>query len=351
METKHRRSFFWPLLLIVIGVVFLLNTLGFLPGDGWELFLKLWPLLFIVGGLDNIFRGYGYIWAVISLGLGTVFLLANFGYLPWNAFNLLLRIWPLLLIAAGLDLILRGRSLISTLIGVLLAVVVIGGIIWLALGGVAGVAGDTTPLSEALGGASQLNVYISNPAGRVEIGSYDSTGKAVDGSLTLAPRQGIDHRYQVRSGVGDLRVTASESGFLPWAGGFSRPAWVLHLSREVPIALTVNTAAGEQQIDLRGLEIESLDLSVAVGSLDVTLPENGEFSGRLANPVGMIRVGVPRGALVEFRTNGVFLARSIPSGFTVSGERIYSPGANSANAQMKITIDQPIGRLVLIEAR
>ncbi len=351
MEPKTRRSIFWPLLLIVIGIVFLLNTLGFIRGDTWELFLRLWPLLFIVGGLDNIFRGRGYIWGVISLGLGTVFLLANFGYLPWNAFTLLLRFWPLLLIAAGLDLILRGRPLGSTLIGFLLAVVVVGGIIWFALSGAAGVASKTTPLSEALGGASSLNVYISNPAGRVEIGSYEGAGKALEGSVTLAPSQTVDRRYQVRSGVGDLRISSSGEAFLPWIGGVNRPVWSLKLSREVPVTLKVNTAAGEQQVDLRGLEIESLDLSVAVGSLDVTLPDHGEFDGKLANPVGMIRVSVPRGALVEFRTNGVFLAKSIPSGFSLSGDRIYSPGANSANAQMHISIDQPIGRLVLLEER
>ena len=53
METKARRSIFWALLLISIGVVFLLNTLGYIPGNGWELFLKLWPLIFIIGGLDK----------------------------------------------------------------------------------------------------------------------------------------------------------------------------------------------------------------------------------------------------------------------------------------------------------
>lgn len=351
MESKTRPSIFWPLLLITIGVIFLLNTLGYIQGSGWDLLLKLWPLLFIIGGLDSLFQGRGYIWAVISLGLGAIFLMANFDYISWSAFSLLLRFWPLLLIAAGLDLIFRGRSVLANIAGVLLAIVVVGGIIWFAMSGAAGVAGETTPLSEALGEATSLNVFVSNPAGRVEISSTDSPNTAVEGMVTLGPRQRVDHRYQVRNGVGDLRITSSGDAFLPWVGGLDRPTWSLELSREAPVTLTVNTAAGEEKIDLRGLMVASLDLSVAVGLLDVTLPEEGEFNGKLANPVGEVRVAVPRGALVEFRTNGVFLARSIPSGFTISGERIYSPGANSANAQMKITIDQPIGRLVLLEAR
>ncbi len=349
METHYRRSIFWPLLLITIGVIFLLNTLGFIHGDGWDLFLKLWPLFFIIGGLDNIFQGRGYIWAVISLGLGVVFLLANFGYIEWSSFSLLLRFWPLLLIAAGLDLIFRGRSLLTTLVGVILAVVVVGGILWFALSGGAVAAQQTTPLAQALGDVQSLNVYISNPAGQVEIGAAEGAGKAYEGSLILAPRQSVSDRYELKNGVGNLRITSAGNAFLPWTGGFDRPLWQLGLSGQVPLELTVDTAAGEQQIDLRELDVQSLDLSVAVGELNVILPEEGDFDGNLANPVGMIRVSIPRGALVELRTNGVFLSKSVPAGFSISGDRIYSPGANSASAEMRINIDQPIGRLVILE--
>jgi len=69
VERQYRHSVFFPLLLITIGVIYLLNVLGYILGDPWVLFLKLWPLLFIIGGLDNLFTGRGYIWAVISLGL------------------------------------------------------------------------------------------------------------------------------------------------------------------------------------------------------------------------------------------------------------------------------------------
>jgi len=348
METKHRRSIFWPLLLIAIGAVFLLNTLGFIQGDGWYWIFKLWPLLFIIAGLDTIFQGRSYIWAIVSLGLGAVLLLANFDYLPSGAINLLLRLWPLLLIAAGLDLIFRGRSALMSLFGTLLAVLVTGGVIWIAMSGISGAAREQMPISEPLGEASSLNVYISNPTGRVEIGSSDSPEMAIEGILSLAPRQTVDHRYQARNGVGDLQITSSGETFTLWVGGPDQPLWALKLNREVPIALTVNTSAGEQHIDLRGLEIENLDCSVAVGQLDLVLPEEGEFNARLANSVGLIQVAIPPGALVEIRTDSVFLTKSIPAGFIVSGDLIYSPGAHRANADIHLAIDQPIGRLELL---
>lgn len=349
MERTYRHSIFFPLLLISVGVIYLLNTLGYIHGEWWELFLKLWPLFFIIGGLDNIFMGRGYIWAVISIGLGAAFLLANFGYLQWSSLSLLLRFWPLLLIAAGLDLIFRGRSLAVNLIGILLAIVLIGGVFWFAISGATTAAMNTTPLSQALGEAKQLSIQIDNPTGRVEIRGTSSSTNALQGDVKLGPRETIDKTYVIQNGTGDLSIHTSGVEFLPWVGGFGQPIWNFSITNTVPVDLTVQTAAGEQKIDLRSLNLKDLHLSVAVGQINVILPAKGDFSGRLESPVGGINVSVPSGALVEFQTNGVFVAKTVSSGFTVSGDHIYSPGANSQNATMHITIDQPIGRLVLIE--
>lgn len=349
MERHYRHSLFFPLLLITVGVIYLLNVLGYILGDPWVLFLKLWPLLFIIGGLDNLFTGRGYIWAVISLGLGTAFLLANFGYLPWSSFTLFLRFWPLLLIAAGLDLIFRGRSPLATVIGVLLAVVLVGGVIWFAMSGVTTSAANLTTLSQPLGNAQKLTVQITNPTGQVEIRANSDSKNAFDGKVTLAPRETIDKSYEIKNGTGDLQIKSSGEAFLPWTAGFTQPQWNLSLTNAVPLSLEVRTAAGEQKIDLRAFNLEDLTLAVAVGQLTVILPAEGSFSGSLASPVGVINISVPSGALVEFQTNGVFVAKTITGGFTVSGNRIYSRGATSQNATIHITINQPIGRLVLSE--
>ncbi len=42
----------WPLLLIVIGILFLLSNLGLLAADVWATLVKLWPLILVVIGLD-----------------------------------------------------------------------------------------------------------------------------------------------------------------------------------------------------------------------------------------------------------------------------------------------------------
>jgi hypothetical protein len=349
VERHYRHSIFFPLLLISVGVIYLLNVLGYIQGDWWGLFLKLWPLLFIIGGLDNFIMGRGYVWGVISLGLGALFLMANFGYVEWSSLTLLLRFWPLLLIAVGLDLIFRGRSIAMTIIGILLAVLMVGGVFWFTISGSTAIAGNTTQISQTLDSARQLTVEINNPTGQVDIDTVSSSDTALWGSVTLSSHETVDQNYVVQNGTGDLTLKTSGAEFLPWIGGFGQPLWNFNLTNSVPVSLTIETAAGRQQIDLIGMDLEYLHLSVAVGQIDVTLPAAGNYSGKLTNPVGGIKITVPSGALVEFQTNSVIVSRSLSEGFTVSGNKVYSPGANSQNSTMHITIDQPIGRLIFTE--
>lgn len=50
---KGHKSFA-PLLLIFIGVLFLLNNYGVLPWSAWRYFFRLWPLLLIILGIRMV---------------------------------------------------------------------------------------------------------------------------------------------------------------------------------------------------------------------------------------------------------------------------------------------------------
>jgi hypothetical protein len=43
--------------LIVVGVIFLMNTTGVLPWSIWLNFLRFWPLFIVTAGIGIIFRG------------------------------------------------------------------------------------------------------------------------------------------------------------------------------------------------------------------------------------------------------------------------------------------------------
>src|SRR5690349_17224027 len=94
--------------LILIGVLFLLDNLGL--ADTHQIIAYGWPLLLVAMGGSRLLnavtveaRVAGGIW----IAVGLLFLMSNLGYLPFNVWRL---IWPTLLIAFGILMVLRSRT-------------------------------------------------------------------------------------------------------------------------------------------------------------------------------------------------------------------------------------------------
>lgn len=89
-----------------LGVIFLLGSLGEIR-MGW-FFAEFWPLILIFVGIWHMaasnFRNLGG--GLILIVLGGLFLLSNMGWLPYSAWRLL---WPSAVIVVGLWLIFRPR--------------------------------------------------------------------------------------------------------------------------------------------------------------------------------------------------------------------------------------------------
>jgi Domain of unknown function (DUF5668)/Cell wall-active antibiotics response 4TMS YvqF len=83
--------------LIVVGTLFLLGNLHVLPSLNW---FDFWPVILIVIGLMKLLeapRKGSYLVGAILFGLGIVFLSDNLNFLPFPVWDL----WPLALIAVG----------------------------------------------------------------------------------------------------------------------------------------------------------------------------------------------------------------------------------------------------------
>lgn len=59
-------------------------------------------------------RGGGMVWGFFLLFVGLVFLLNTLGILPWETWGSIYRLWPLLLVLAGIRIIL-GNNFVSHL--------------------------------------------------------------------------------------------------------------------------------------------------------------------------------------------------------------------------------------------
>lgn len=109
MEDTKTKGFFdfriiIGLLIVAAGVLLLLDTLGYdIRIDVWDF----WPVLLIAIGLKKILDPKGYrqiYWGLVILLVGVLFQLNNLGYLDFDVADL----WPILLILVGVEVIKTG---------------------------------------------------------------------------------------------------------------------------------------------------------------------------------------------------------------------------------------------------
>lgn len=100
---------FSGILLVVFGGLFLADQLGALSFG--SVFAKYWPGLLILAGVLNLIERPSSLFApIIMVTVGAALLMSNLGYLKFES---VWRLWPLVLIAMGLNILysnVRGRS-------------------------------------------------------------------------------------------------------------------------------------------------------------------------------------------------------------------------------------------------
>lgn len=343
---KQKPSIFWALILIAAGVFLLLNALNLLTLSSWDLIWRLWPVLFIVGGLDGLYRRDGFVGPLVAIGLGTVLLLGNLGYLSNVSWTLLLRFWPIFLIAIGLDLLIGRHSVVSAVIGVVMGLVLVAGIAWAAVN----MAGPRTDLrSQAmqveLGKAKSAAVKIEAVAADVNLSQGASAPYLLEGELRLSGNERPSSNYTLNGERANYELKVDNNFYVsPFAPPAEENRWALKLNPAVPLQLNTSVVFGRQSVDLTGLKINGLSADTVFGQTVLNLPEKSISAVEASVVFGELVLRVPRSASLVIQADTVFTSTSLPPGFVREDGRIYSPNADrGAPANVKVSL--PFGSM------
>ncbi|MBE0687327.1 MAG: hypothetical protein IH585_15155 [Anaerolineaceae bacterium] len=108
MRRSNFNQIFWGLVIIIVGVLFLAQNLGYIQDYS---FWKYLPALLIILGLYQLFvnRLRAWVGPLLITLVGTFLLMATLDVITWGTFGSL--IWPTILILIGISIILhRGES-------------------------------------------------------------------------------------------------------------------------------------------------------------------------------------------------------------------------------------------------
>lgn len=298
-------------------------------------------------------RRGGLVGPVMLIGLGIVFLLNNLGLLSWDVWPALLRLWPILLIGLGLDLLVGRRSVIgSLLVAIALLAVMLGAIWWASSGSLGPGSPGSQELNQPLGDARRAEIAIAMAVGKLTVGAQTEPGGLVEGTIVQGERDELRREFTVRGDTAVFRLRGEPRD--GWAAPFGQRGeaitWDLRLNPQVPTRLEINTGAASATIDLSRLAVSDLDINVGVGATRLTLPEYGRLQAQLKAGVGETNVIIPAGVAARIQANTGIGNVRLEGTFERSGNVYTTPGYNSAADRVDLHVSGGIGSVTVTQA-
>ncbi|OGO35232.1 MAG: hypothetical protein A2W35_11045 [Chloroflexi bacterium RBG_16_57_11] len=344
---SHRnRSLFWPLTLIILGLVFLTYNLGMLSNDLWSTLINLWPLLLVFIGLDGLLNRGGIVWPSLMIGLGAIFLLNNFGYLVLDVWQVIFSLWPVLLIAIGFDFLIGRRSWFLSLVGVVVVLAILVGSLGLMSNQASASSGQE--ISYPLEGVEQAQMEFYIPVGATVLKVSAQPDVLLTGEVPEGGGITVQEQFLVQNGTAALKLSAN--GALLTVPGVTSPyRWEFMVAPEVPLELKFSQGAGSVNLDLTQLSLSEMNTSLGAGRITVFLPDDQSFSAHLSGGVGQLVVIVPENVGVRINSGSAITAFSVPDGYERNGNVYTSPNYSSADDQVNLQLDLAIGSVVVKE--
>ena len=301
-------------------------------------------------------RRGGFAWPLILIALGVIFLLNNMGILSWSVWDVIWRLWPVLLIAIGLDILFGRRSAIGSLIALVLVIAVIAGAVWLAAVATPMVTGQlftgrtltTDRVVQELAGATSADVRIAFGAGSLRIGALKDSGNLIEGTVATGRGERILRDFQLNGGVAHFELRNEGMSFGPFGWRHGDRTWGLDLSSSVPMALNVSTGVGQSTLDLSSLKVTDLRVSSGVGQTEVWLPAQGRVTARVSGGVGQLIVTIPEGMAATIHGSAGLGGLSVASRFARQGGGDYvSANYTTADDRVDLDISGGVGEVVV----
>jgi hypothetical protein len=280
---------------------------------------------------------------ILLIGLGVIFLLNNLGLLSWHSWGTLLRLWPVLLIAWGIELIFGDDSIWGQLIAAALIVAALVGAVWLtATPSRLGVE-QTLDISHPLDDAARATIRLERSAGRIIVDALADSTDLVEGVAHHLKGETIHEEYDRVDDEVIFSLTSQNlfAQFTPQSS--ASPAWELSLNPRPDLTLNADLGVGEFRFDLSDLNLDDATIDFAVGSATVTLPPAGDYTLNVNGAIGQIIIEIPRGAAVRIDPDTALVGRDFPASYREEGDAYVSPGYDEAESYAEVTVDLAIG--------
>ena len=288
--------------------------------------------------MRSTYRYRSFFWPAVLILIGVIALLANTGQIPAERLYNLVLLWPLVLVVLGLELIVR-RSMHGVAGDIAAALIIV-----LAIGGAAAyVAAAPNPSAAQsldstadLGSISTATVEIDAGAAEITVAGTSDLGSSLYSAHI--DYTGVKPEVSLDRSTGKLIINQPNRTFLDFQNN-RRFVLDLRLNPSIPWAITQNSGAATDTYNLQAVHLEGLTLNTGASRDEISLGQpSGEVPVRISGGSLTVRVHRPQGVATSVDVNGGAISLDA-DGHAYRGFGHVGVGAATAGAGYKVEVN------------
>lgn len=232
--------------------------------------------------------------------LGGLFLLVNLGYISFNIFFSILDLWPLLLVVAGVNIIFNKRPIVALITWIIFFIILIlyGSFYGGRDMGSSGENINTSFFKLAETSRGKLDLDIG--AAKINIASEKNDLLKLDGY----GRQ-LDYEHSLKNDDKIAIFDFANKNFSPITSNKTSSNYNFKLNENVIWDLDLNLGAISGILNLKNISVESIDLDIGAGDLDIILGDKHDSPNlKINGGVSNLSIAIPKTAGIKIKLDG-----------------------------------------------
>ena len=279
---------------------------------------------------------------VILISLGIVFLLNNLGHVPWSVWFRIFSLWPVILIAIGIEIIFRKTRLsFLTILSPLLFMAAILGPTYFQSVELTGVyrTSETYQYAEDLDtSVTKVTAIVQLRAGNLEISS--DTERLISGKLDYRKRKPITtYEFSGFDSSATVEIRDRERGWKGWSWrAWGAKDWDIRLTDRIPINLRIYAKVTDGELDLSNLKLKNLNLDIKAANFNIKLGDLvDQLDGRIESDACRLSLLIPEDIGLKIENHAKLTSTSFSGLSILKYDNIYQT-SNFEQASEKITL-------------
>lgn len=279
--------------------------------------------------------------------LGAIFLLNNFGILPWSIWTNLWKFWPALLILIGIEYLIGQSISLKTTIILLLLIFLIPVIFAINPVTKNPLATDELKVSEDLGALTKAKIIIDLPATNLNLKVAQDPTKLVVGKISFSkaankPEIAIEESF----GQAILKITQESVPGLSFLSSLKNDT-NLSLTGQIPLEIQVNTDASREKINLEDLRIDYLEINSKASDLNITFGNAYSSRAKIKTSASNLSIKIPNDIETRIKIDSKVKNLSIAGRFKKKGGEYKTKDFDKAFTRLDIQIESLAGSITI----